>query len=382
MEQQVAVMDLIESTLGIEEANVPLELFTVTEGVGELVNDLLLLVSETVRIFWIYGREVAVFHRIHFTIDGDSLMDYIDLVQQKAIFHSKFGSAKNLLTFQFEKDDGDGFIHPGGEELVLFAVLSHLGVGQFDMERGKISILIDFVGENRQGPQGNAVTGLDDLQIVIVNGIRKHSGNQCAGTGGGTHPQNVVVAPLNVHTVHVEQAVQDNICPGTTVKNISHNVQMIYSQLLDHMADRLNHFCCLTNLDNGGDHALIVISLIGFIVTNMEKFVNDKLVILRHGRANLVAGIFNRYKTTDLHQPVQGNAIPFIQIVDFISNQGQFFSRIVNQSRQIIPIPLGEGVAEKFIEFFLYFTGAGVDNMGKGFMLSVNVRDKVFGALG
>ena len=64
MEEQVAVEDLIQAALGVEEADVPLELLAVEEGEGELVDQDLLLRGEGVGVGGVDGGEVGVQHGI------------------------------------------------------------------------------------------------------------------------------------------------------------------------------------------------------------------------------------------------------------------------------------------------------------------------------
>src|SRR5699024_723415 len=108
---------------------------------------------------------------------------------------------QDLLPLQLKQDDGDGLVHPGGEQLILFAVLVGVIAGELDGEAAGVAVLVYLVGENGQGTQGDAVARLDNLQVVIVDGVGQHRGHQGAGSGGGPHPQNVMVAPLDVHTV-------------------------------------------------------------------------------------------------------------------------------------------------------------------------------------
>ena len=66
--------------------------------------------------------------------DGDALVLIVDLVQQQPVGHAELGVAQDLLPLQLEEDDGDGLVHPGGEQLVLLAVLVGVGAGELDGE--------------------------------------------------------------------------------------------------------------------------------------------------------------------------------------------------------------------------------------------------------
>ena len=66
---------------------------------------------------------------------------------------------------------------------------------------------VDFVGKDRQGPQADAVARFDDLQIVVGDGVVQDVGDAGPAPGGGPHPEDVVVAPLDVHPVVALQGV-------------------------------------------------------------------------------------------------------------------------------------------------------------------------------
>src|SRR5699024_6773000 len=113
--------------------------------------------------------------------------------------------------------------------------------------------------KDAQRPQGNAVAGFDYIQVVVADGVAQHRGNQSPGAGGGAHPQNVVVAPLNVHIVGLHERIHNNIRPGAPVEDIAYNVQLVHDQVLDDLADGPNDVGGLTNLDGGVDDILILV---------------------------------------------------------------------------------------------------------------------------
>ena len=201
VEEQVAVVNLVQAALGVEEADMALELFTVKEGTGELVDELILLGSEGIGVFSVHGGEVHILQRIGSAVDGDALVLIIDLVQQKPVGHTEAGVAQDLLPLQLEQNNGDGLVHPGGQQLVLFRIMGGVLVGELDLKAVDIAVLVHLVGKHRQGAQGDTIAGFDDLQVVVAEGVCQNSGHQGTGAGGRPHPQYVVVAPLNVHAV-------------------------------------------------------------------------------------------------------------------------------------------------------------------------------------
>ena len=134
MEEQVAVEYLIQPALGIQEADVLLQLFAALERRGELVDDLALLRGQGIGVGGVHGGEVAVLQRIRLFPDGHRLVFIVDLVQQQPVVHAKLRAAHDLLPLQLEEDDGDGLVHPGREQLVLLGILVGIRPGELNWE--------------------------------------------------------------------------------------------------------------------------------------------------------------------------------------------------------------------------------------------------------
>ena len=352
------------------------------EGVGELVDNLLFFRGQGIGIPGIHGGEIAVFQRVDLITDGNGLVFVIDLMEQQPVSHAEFGPTLQLLALQLKEDDGDGLVHPGRQQLVLFGVGIRIGAGELDVEAMGIAVPVDLVGEDGKRPQGDTVTGFDDLQIVVMDGVAQHCGNQSPGAGTGAHPQNVVIAPLDVHAVAGKQAVHDDIRPGAPVENVAHDVQVVNGKLLDGVADGLNHVTGLADPDNGADEVFVVFPLILLVIPGVEQLIDDVPVALRHGRSDLGAGVLDGDPAAQQYQPVQCDAVPLLHVVVFIGDQGQLCGRVVDQGGQIVPVPLGHGGTEELIQLVLDFAGAGVENVQEGFVFTVDVRQKMFGTLG
>ena len=146
MEQQVAIVDFIQTSLGVEETDMALELFGMTEGVGELIDHMTFFGSQFIGIVGIDGGEVAVLQRVNGTANIDRLRTIIDPIQQQPVCHSKFGTAQQLLAFQLKENDGNGLVHPGGQQLVLLGILLCISAGELHVEATEIALFINLVG--------------------------------------------------------------------------------------------------------------------------------------------------------------------------------------------------------------------------------------------
>ena len=382
MEEQVAVEDLVQAALGVEEAHVPLELLTVEEGEGQLVDQDLLLGGEGIGIGGIHGGEVGVQHGIDLAVHRDGLVLVVHLVQQQAVGHAEGGVAEDLLPLQLEEDHGDGLVHPGGEQLVLFRVLLRLLPGELDGEAAHIAVPVDLVGKDRQGAQGDAVAGLDDLQVVVAQGVGQHRGHQGAGAGGRPHPQHVVVAPLDVHAVVVQQGVQDDVRPGAPVEDVPHHVEVIHRQALDELAQLHQKVGGPADVNDGGDDVLVVVPLVVVLVVGVEHLVQDVGILLRHGLAHLGTGVLGAGQPAQLNQPVEGDAVPLPHVGGVPPDLLQLLAGVVDQRGQLIPLRLGHGGGKEVVQLLPHHAGGGVEDVKEGLVLTVKVGDKVLRALG
>ena len=382
MEQQIAVVDLVKTALGIQEPDVPLEFFGMTEGIGELVDHVAFFRCQIVGVFRIDGGEIAVFQRVDLAADVDGFGSVIDSVQQQPVAHAEFGAAQQLLALQLEEDDGNGLVHPGGQQLVLFGIVFCVSIGELDLKAAGITVLVDFVGKNGQWPQGNAIAGFDYIQIVVADGIGKHRGDQSPGAGGGTHPQNIVVTPLNVHAMAVHQAVHNDVSPGAPVENIADDVQMVAGQRLDDMAQCLDHIGCLADFNDGADDVFVLILLGAVLISQVDQLIDDLPVALGHMGAHQISGMLDAHIPANLHQQMDGIVVPGVQVFLFIGDQCQLGGRVVDQCCQLILFFLGEPILKGFIQLVADFAGTGVEDMQKCFMLTVDIRHEMLRTLG
>ena len=358
-----------------------LQLLAAPERRGQLVDDVVFLRGQGVGVRRVHCGEVAVLQGVGGSANSDGLVLIVDLVQQQAVLHAELGVPDDLLALQLEEDDGDGLVHPGGEELILLRILLRVRPRQLHGKAVGVAVLVHLVGEDGQGPQGDTVAGLDDLQVVVVDGVGQHRGHQRPGTGGGAHPQNIVVAPLDVHAVVVQQGVHDNIRPWTAVEDIAHDVQMVHRQALDDAGHRLDEAGGLADADDGVDDVLVVIPLVGLLVVGVEQLVDDVGIVLGQSLSHLGAGVLGGHPAADFNEPVEGDLVPLVQILYLLLHQGQLFLGVIDERGQLIPVVPGHAGAEQLIQFLFNHAGTGVQDVQERLVFSVDIGDEVLRAL-
>lgn len=185
----------------------------------ELVDDVLLLGRERVGVRRVDGGEVVGRERPHAAVgERDRAGVVVDLVEQQAVGHVEFGVALDNLALELKEQDVDGF----------------------NQRADGLTGGIGGIGKGDKLAQRDAVVVLKDLVIVVAQVVAQHRGDAGGLTGGGAHPQQIVVAPLNVERMIGEQAVHNLGSAAATVEDIAHQVQVVDGEALDERGERLD----------------------------------------------------------------------------------------------------------------------------------------------
>ncbi len=97
VEEQVAVVDPVQAALGVEEADVALELLAVAEGAGEGVDERVFLRGEGAGVLGVHGGEVGVQQGVDLPADGHGFVLEVHLVQQQPVVHAEAGITADFL---------------------------------------------------------------------------------------------------------------------------------------------------------------------------------------------------------------------------------------------------------------------------------------------
>ena len=212
VEQQVAVGDLVHRAVRVEEIDMAMQVIGGDELGYELVDDVLLLGRERVGINRVDGGEVVGREGPHAAVgERDRAGFVVDLVEQQAVGHVELGVALDNLALELKEQHVDG-LDQRGDGLAG-------GVGG--------------VGEGDELAQRDTIVVLEDLVVVVAQVVAQHRGDTGGLAGSGAHPQQIVVAPLNVERMVGEQAVHNLGSAAATVEDIAHQVQVVDGQALD-----------------------------------------------------------------------------------------------------------------------------------------------------
>ena len=338
MIEQIAVVDLIDGAVVQQEFKVALQPDAVAERKGQIIHDRFLGGRKPVRILRRQGGEVRVLQVIPFAVDLYPVGLGIYGLPEKAVGHMVFGVIPQDLSLQFELDDRNSLMYLGGQ-LVVFPALLQLGfpfaVAGHKQRAGVVTV--GFQRKLRQRAQIDAVAVLQRIKVIVADAVAQHIGNGGPLPQRRGHPQDIVVAPLDIHIAVLGQRVHDLVGAVAAVKDVTDDVQLINDGVLDQLRNGNDEGVCAADLYNTFDDimdiggAVVILIRLGIV----QQFINDVAEILGHGLADFGTGVFAGGFSAYLDQMQQSSRIPaFTQRAFLFLQQGQLFFRIVDQRGQ------------------------------------------------
>ena len=233
MEEEVAVVGKVNRAMLIKEVNVAAEATTVREAVHETRDNASLVLRQLVRMLQVERWEVLRGELVLVPADADRAPLDVHMLEKKPIPHVKLGTTADHLAHELEHDDGDCLL--GGTQ--------------------RLAVAIGLLRKERKLAELDAVRALENVEGVIVDvvahdGCRAHGGASC-----GTHPADVVVAPLDIERVVAQEAVYDGVAVGATIIDVPHNVHVIDGKAFDERRQAANEVTGASRLDDRLDDA-------------------------------------------------------------------------------------------------------------------------------
>ena len=361
VEEHVIVVNEVGAPALVEEVHVLLQLVGGADGLEEVVHHAQLVVGECVGVFRVQGGEVAREQLVVLLAHVRHASRGVNVIEQQAVLHMPVGMAQDCLPLQLEEDDRDGLLKR-----------AHGVVGA-----------VGGLGEERELAQGDAIRSLEDLEGVVANVVANHRGEARGRSRGGAHPDDVMVAPLQVHRVVLHEAVEDLIGVGTAVKDVAHEVEVVDGEALDERGEAHDEVVRGAGVHNGVDDALVVaLALLALAGGGMEELVDDVGVLDGHGLAHLGARVGVREVARQAHEPHEGDGVPFGGCRSRRFEPPQLAVGVVDEGAEVCLLVMGELKAEGCRHALSDDARAVVEDVLEGVILAVDVRDKVLGALG
>ena len=190
------------------------------------------------------------------------------------------------LSLEFELNDGDRFLHAGQQKQFGFIhpvdqerVIVHLG---HELRAGVVPVNIE--SEGNQGDQIDPIPVFQGFHVVVAERDADDIGDTGQAAGRGAHPDDIVIPPLDIDRMVVEQFIEDDMGSRPPIVNIADDVQMGDGEALNQLGEGDGQLGALTHGDNRADERLVVaVSIPGRFVGG-EQILDD---IGKNGRQQL-----------------------------------------------------------------------------------------------
>ena len=190
------------------------------------------------------------------------------------------------LPLQFKLDDGHGLVHLSDEAYRLLVVCVS-PIFYFGDKRRVGAVFVRLHGKGCQRHHVDAVALLKCLRVGVAQRKAQHACNTGLVSSGGSHPQNVVVAPLDVQMMVVAERVHNQVGTWSAVINVAEDVQTVDGQALDEVADGYDEMADAARADDGLDDDVEVSLLVVVLRRLVQQFLNDVCKFFRQALAHL-----------------------------------------------------------------------------------------------
>ena len=257
----------------------------------EFLHQIMLLVCQPIRISRIDCREIGIEQSIFlpFILENSPLKIY--QMQQLAPLHTEIRTTVNDGSFQLQLYDGNGFMHLGNETQRLF-IVAGIGEVQFRCKNLTGIISINIHGKGRQRKQVDAVSVFQCSQIGITHGHTNHVCHTGIISRRRPHPKEIMITPLDIEVVIIAKRIHNNMCPRTTVINITNNMQGINGKTLDQITHSYDKVIGTLGRNDGTDDDINIRMLIRIYSRFMQQLLNDIGKIFRQSFPHFGTGIF------------------------------------------------------------------------------------------
>ena len=379
VEHQITVADLIHGTLGQQKTDMPPQFLAVPEGVGEYGHQFLLRLRKPHGTVRVHRGKSAVPESVYPLANLHRPAAEIHSGKQIPLPHLPLRMGMDQLGLQLQLDHRDGLMHLS-RQVSVDRIINIVVIGMGIIQRTGI-VAVHLPGKNGKGPHIQSVAVLQQVKIVVLDGNPDHIGDKSSVAGGCPDPGNIMVAPLNIHIVHVHQFVQNDIRPGPPVKDISDDVQLVNGQRLDQMAEGDNEGLRNSRLNNGSND-IVIIALLVHILGHVQQFIHYVAQFPRNPLPHPGSGVLGGNGLADQDQPVDCQPAPLIGQLTLLPETLDLPLRIIDQAGQSLSLGSRHGLPQHQVNLALDHAGRALKHMQESLILPMEVAEKIFRALG
>ena len=253
---------------------------------------------------------------------------------------------------------------------------------QLGLERQAWIVPVGIHGECSQGQKVDAVAVLEGLQVGIAEADSKDIGHTGGTAGGGSHPEQVVVAPLEVHIMVLAEQVHNLVRPWTAVVDVADDVQRVDRQPLDNVGHGDDEVVGRAGGDDGIEDSVDILVLVVVCQGLMYEFLDDVGKFRRQGLPHLRAGVLRGRGHQHPHEVHDSDPVPLGHILLLGLDQLELALGIIDKGTQLLLLLLLELEAEELVHLALDCPGGIAQHMLHRVILAVQVGHEMLRTLG
>ena len=382
--EQVAVLDVVNAALGVQKFHMLLQALTLPEGFHQLAKHQPLIIVQGGGVCRVHGGKAGVPQGVCLPVQGHCSLFPIDVPQEIPTLHLEIRVAVDDLALHLEHQNGHGLVHHGTavEHSLGVRAARRVGVGH---PEGQVVISVELLGHPLQMPQVDAVAVLEHGMVVVGQCRFKHGADADGTSGGGTHPDHVMVAPLDIHMVVAHELVQYDIRPGAAVKQVPHDVQLVHSQPLDELTQPDDEPVSAAIFDDTAHDLPVIKVLVVVLKVGMEQLIQNIPAAGRQAGAHMLPGMLGGHQPADINELKQGLCVPVVKrflIRALGFEPGQLLVGVIDERCQLCTGLFRHALPQHDVHLFPDDTRSRVQDVDKSLVFTVQVAHKMFGALG
>ena len=375
MKQQILVADSIHTSVTQYSHDVLTQFLADTERVVQFSHQLFLFGSQCCQTC----GEVTISHRIFAIVNRTHLTFQVNVFQQATLLHTPLRSAMQYACLLLELYDADSLMHLCCQLQCLLVYLCIFQ--QYWLERLAWVVAVGIKCKCGQRHKVYTISILQRCEVGVAQTQAQHVADAGVVACGSTHPQHVVIAPLDVPRLVAAHHVHDDVRPRSAVVNVAQDVQLVYGQPLYDVTQGADEVVGAPRRDDGVHDDRHVGRLVLVVGTLVQQLLDDVRELLRQRLAHLRARVLRRHVAAHLHQLVNRQVVPVVHVLLCRLDELQFLFGVVDQRAQLLLLRLAYRVAENLAHLAFDVARRVLQHVLEGLVLAVNVGQEVLRTL-